>query len=323
VTSISVALCVYNGAKFLGDQLASLSAQSRLPAEVIIGDDASEDISKSIIYDFSRSAPFQVRLLDNERRLGVRKNFERVISECSGDLIALCDQDDVWLPQKLEVLASLIQSDPNLIAAFSDAHVVDDKLQSLGYTMWEHIAFSRRRQEQLAGPRPWEVLFKHPVVTGATLLFRRTLVEACLPIPEAWVHDAWIAQLAAVHGAITATPEPLVLYRQHTDNLIGGKRISLHDQEREGRRIGRAALIKRESARFEQLLDRLSSLQDTRRVLAVRQLAVAKLRHLERRRTLPANRVQRIPTVVLEVLTGNYRRFTLDWRYPAADLFMP
>ena len=322
MTSVSVALCVYNGARFLGDQLSSLASQSHLPTELIIGDDASDDESSEIIQEFSKSAPFQVRLLHNDRRLGVRRNFERVIAQCSGGLIALCDQDDVWLPRKLEVLTSILERDPDVVAAFSDAQVVDDKLRAHGHTMWEHVGFSRWQQEQLAKARLWEVLFKHPVVTGATLVFRRELVDVCLPIPESWIHDAWIAQVAAAHGQILAVPEPLILYRQHSANVIGGRRLSLRAQLQKGEAIGRIGLTDREYSRFEQLLGRLSELEATPRVRMMRELAVAKLQHLERRRRLPANRIGRIPTVVSEVLRGNYRRFAKDWRYVAADLFM-
>ena len=322
MTPVSVALCVCNGAKFLGDQLHSLISQSRLPKEVVIGDDASGDRSVEMIGQFSQDAPFEVRLLQNDPRLGVRGNFEKVIAHCTSDLIALCDQDDFWLPEKLETLASSLEKTPGAFAAFSDADVVDDTLGPLGYTMWEQIAFSRDRQEQIAGDRPWEVLFKHPVVTGATLMFRKELVDACLPIPENWVHDAWIAQIAAAHGRIVAVPEPLVLYRQHPSNVIGGKRLSLRAQLRTAETIGRVGLAERESLRYTQLLDRLSALDETPRLRMIRDLAVAKLEHLDRRINLPPNRVRRVPAVVSEVLKGNYQRFAKDWRYVVADLFM-
>lgn len=322
MTPVSVALCVCNGAEFLGDQLSSLVSQSRPPKEVVIGDDASEDRSVAIINQFSQDAPFEVRLLRNNSRLGVRRNFENVIAHCSSDFIALCDQDDIWLPQKLDILASRLERAPDAVAVFSDADVVDDALVPLGYTMWEQIAFSRERQEQIVGDRPWEALFKHPVVTGATLMFRRELVDACLPIPEAWVHDAWIAQISAVHGRIVTVPKPLVLYRQHLANVIGGRRLSLRAQLRKGEEIGRIGLAEREYSRYQQLLDRLSEFEETQRVRTMRDLAVAKLEHLNRRRSLPANRVRRVPAVVSEVLAGNYRRFAKDWRYVVADLLM-
>ena len=284
MSSISIALGTCNGARFLNEQFASLVAQHRPPNEVVIGDDNSDDDSIRLSEKFASSAPFPVRIIGNDVRLGVRGNFEQIIRCCSSDLIALCDQDDVWQPQKLNDLHACFENTSEVVAAFSDAVIVDDTLQALGYTMWKHIGFSRRRQEQMAGDRPWEVLFKDPVVTGATLVFRKDLVAACLPIPEGWIHDAWIAQIAAAHGQIVAQPEPLILYRQHPANVIGGKRLSLRAQLRNAESLGRLGLAKRESLRYQQLLDRLRALDETHRLKIMRDLTVAKLEHLHRRR---------------------------------------
>lgn len=323
MTRVSIALCVCHGARFLDEQLSSLRAQSRLPEEVVIGDDASEDESVAIIKRFSAEAPFPVRIIRNKQRLGVRGNFEKVISHCSNELIALCDQDDVWLPEKLDVLASRLERDANAVAVFSDASVVDEKLQPLGYTMWEHVGFTAMRRKQMTQDAPWQPLFKDPVVTGATLMFRKRLVDACLPIPESWVHDAWIAQIAAAHGKILAVEEPLVLYRQHSANVIGGKRLSLRSQLRRADVVGRLGLVERELSRYRQLFERLSDLDITPRQTAMQRSAREKIRHLERRQRLPANRMRRVPTIMSECLNGNYYRFSKDWRNVAADWFMP
>ena len=323
MTRVSIALCVCNGARFLREQLSSLRIQSMPPGEVVIGDDASDDESVAIIEKFSAEAPFPVRLIRNSPRLGVAKNFQTVIAHCTHDLIALCDQDDVWFPEKLAVLAYRRENDTNAVAAFSDATVVDERLQPLGYTMWEHVGFSAKRRKQMTQKYPWQPLFKDPVVTGATLMFRKRLVDACLPIPDNWVHDAWIAQIAAAHGQILPVEESLILYRQHAANVIGGKRHSLRAQLQRADVIGRLGLVERELSRYRQLLERLSDLDATPRLTAMRRSAGAKLQHLQRRHRLPANRVRRVPTIVSECLNGNYSRFSKDWRNIAADLLMP
>src|SRR3954470_17842517 len=94
----SVAMCTYNGARFLGEQLASVAAQTRPPDELVVCDDRSTDETASLVRDFAAAAPFRVRLHVNERNLGSTRNFERAVSLCEGDLIALSDQDDEWLP---------------------------------------------------------------------------------------------------------------------------------------------------------------------------------------------------------------------------------
>src|SRR5690242_1846918 len=100
---ISVAMCTFNGARFLPEQLESITAQTRLPDELVICDDRSADESLEIIRAFLDRPPFTVRLEINERNLGSTKNFEKAIGLCQGEIIALADQDDVWFPQKLEL----------------------------------------------------------------------------------------------------------------------------------------------------------------------------------------------------------------------------
>src|SRR5579862_5382051 len=97
---VSIALCTFNGEQFLGEQLASLARQTRLPDELIVCDDGSQDGMLPLVERFARRVQFPVQLSINSRRLGVTANFARAISECTGDLICPCDQDDVWEPEK-------------------------------------------------------------------------------------------------------------------------------------------------------------------------------------------------------------------------------
>src|ERR1017187_9422113 len=99
---ISVAMCVYNGSRYLPKQLGSITSQTVRPIELIVYDDASTDETASTIKRFSRSAPFEVRLFQNSHTLGPAKNFEQAIRACNGDVICLADQDDIWRPNKIE-----------------------------------------------------------------------------------------------------------------------------------------------------------------------------------------------------------------------------
>ena len=128
---LSVALCTYNGQAYLQDQFASLLAQDRLPTEVVISDDASTDDTLSLVDAFAKQAPFPVYVLVNQSNIGTAYNFSRAIAACSGDIIALCDQDDVWLPQKLDLIMQAFSSNPQIGYAFLDAIVVDQHLQSV------------------------------------------------------------------------------------------------------------------------------------------------------------------------------------------------
>jgi hypothetical protein len=238
-------------------------------------------------------------------------------------LIALCDQDDFWLPTKLDRLTAAIEEQPDTVAAFSDAEVVDASLNPLGYTMWQRIGFSSARQDQVREDRAWHVLFKDPVVSGATLMFKRKLIPFILPIPDCWVHDAWIAQIAASQGRLVAINEPLVLYRQHSANVIGGQRIPFSEQLRQASMLGRLGLVEREIGRYRALYDRLKTFPATPRLNIMLKLAEAKLAHLGRRHNLADRRLFRLQDVLGEWLNGNYGRFAKDWRNVAADLLMP
>lgn len=319
---VSVALCTLDGDRYLKPQLDSILSQTRSPVELIVCDDGSADSTIGLLADFSRNSSFPVRIVRNPVRLGVTRNFAKAVSLCGGDVIALADQDDLWVPTKLSTLAAILERTPDALAAFSDAEVVDPYLRSHGYTMWQQTGFSAPRQRLIQADRPWDVLFKDPVVTGATLMFRRELLPLVLPIPEGWVHDAWIAQIAASQGRLVAVEEPLVLYRQHAANVIGGRKLTLRAQVTRARALGRAGLVDREIGRYSALRDRLVTFSPTARRDVMLAMCDAKLEHLERRRRLPARRVSRVPSVFLEWISGNYRRFAKDWRNIAADLLM-
>lgn len=109
---ISVAVCTYNGSRFLPEQLTSIAAQTRLPDEMVVCDDGATDATAEIIEKFARTAPFLVRFIRNSQNLGSTKNFENAIGLCTGDLIALSDQDDIWMREKLGRQAEMMERDP-------------------------------------------------------------------------------------------------------------------------------------------------------------------------------------------------------------------
>lgn len=164
----SVALATFNGGNFLSEQLQSYLTQTLLPAELVVCDDGSTDRTLDKLHFFAQVAPFEVRVVPNDFRLGLVQNFAKAISLCRGDLIALSDQDDVWRPDKLARLAQALNT-PGAIAAFSDAEVAAADLEPLGYTMWQRVRFTRREQAQIARGNGFAVLLKHRIVTGATL----------------------------------------------------------------------------------------------------------------------------------------------------------
>ncbi len=136
---ISVAMCTFNGAQYLGEQLASLLAQIRLPDELIICDDGSRDNTCDILRAFAGKVPFEIHIHVNETTLGSTKNFEKIISLCSGDIIALSDQDDVWYPQKLSLIEQAFLQNPQMGGVFTNAEIVDQNLEPLPIVKTENV----------------------------------------------------------------------------------------------------------------------------------------------------------------------------------------
>jgi glycosyltransferase involved in cell wall biosynthesis len=245
---ISVAMCTYNGSKFLNEQLKSIGEQTKLPSELIICDDASSDSTAEVVKVFAERAPFPVRFVRNEITLGSTKNFEQAICLCSGDAIALCDQDDIWHRDKLKRMAQVVESEPDVGGVLSDALLIDEESQPLSDSLWERRQFTPRMLAALNDSGAALLFMERNPATGATFLFRSKFVKQVTPIPEEWVHDAWIAFLVATQSRLRALPERLISYRLHPAQQIGLKPTRWHGAlrgEREKAIADHDALVKR------------------------------------------------------------------------------
>jgi glycosyltransferase involved in cell wall biosynthesis len=217
---ISVALCTYNGERFLDQQLASITKQTRLPDELVVCDDRSTDRTVAMVREFAATASFPVRIFENERNLGYAANFERAIRICEGNLIALSDQDDIWYPIRLQRSEQEFSAHPQAGLVFSDADVINDNDQLAGATLWQRLGFAGKRERDLLAGQ-YIVLAKHRFVTGATVMFRASLRDRLLPIGEGWIHDEWIALIAAAFSDLRPIDQPLIRYRIHDSQQVG------------------------------------------------------------------------------------------------------
>ncbi len=313
--AISVALCTYNGAGFLEGQLNSLSTQSCLPTELVASDDLSDDGTLHILGEFSGQVPFPVRLSQNAMRRGISGNFEQAIRLCSGDFIALCDQDDVWLLEKLACFEKEFATGADWVCC--DAKVVDAELAPLGYTLWQRVKFNAQERKRAGEGRFLEVLLKHYVVAGATLAFRADLRDILLPIPPNWHYDAWLAALLSATSKGVVLDIPLQQYRQHNTNVIGGTKRGLLSEAQAALSLNRNCYYRKEVARWSQLAERLMTVNAPAHSQA---LLAAKIDHLKRRAALPQMRLARFPKVVREIAQGNYGRFSRNWGSIVIDL---
>jgi glycosyltransferase involved in cell wall biosynthesis len=319
---ISIAVCTYNGAHFLQEQLTSLLNQTYLPDEVVVCDDQSTDSTLLILNTFKLNAPFPVHIHINSQRLYSTKNFEKAISLCQEDIIALCDQDDVWLPQKLEKVQQYFTKFPQISALFSDGLVVNSDLKSSGYTLWQHVKFTRSEQRLLNSNHALDVLLRRNVVTGATLVIKSSLKSQILPIPEEWVHDAWIAVIVAASNELAAIPEPLFLYRQHETNQIGASSPSWIQLINKALHTERINYYGKSISNYKTAYERVSAICKEDRTIALTKIN-AKLIHLTKRANLPSQRQLRVAPILKELFNQNYHRYSSDWKVAINDFLIP
>ena len=200
---VSIALCTYNGAKFLEQQLDTLVNQTYKNIEIVVVDDCSTDGTLVILNKYAIQYP-QFQVYQNKNNLGFTRNFEKVVNLCKGDLIALCDQDDIWHPQKIELQVNAI-SDNVLI--YHDSEFIHEDGSSMNKKMSDVMNL-------YSGNHP-QVFFFFNCVSGHSILMKRELLAVSLPLKEDYFHDWWLAYVATNIGSIDYLPQCLVKYRQH------------------------------------------------------------------------------------------------------------
>lgn len=317
-SSLSVAIATYRGEVYLGEQLASIAAQTRLPDEVVIVDDASDDGTAAIAEAWAAEQSFAVRVEANTSNRGVAETFGRAVEAVTGDVIVLADQDDVWLPHRLEAVDEAFSTQPGLGLAFADAVLVDCAGEELGETLWQSLGLDGARRDALLR-NPFRALVRRSDLTGATMAFSAGLRDLVLPIPRLWVHDGWIAILVAAVAPSLALSRPAIRYRQHGGNLIGAGSTSLGDDVRSARRLD-AAAYEQEAARYEAVSARLAA----RGILvpgdARTRLLAEKSVHFRRRADVLRGDAPRLATILEELANRRYGRCSLGWRSAARDL---
>lgn len=215
-TAISVAMATYNGERFLQEQLDSLAQQTLLPFELVACDDGSTDSTLDILRRFQALAPFPVRIYRNKTRLGSGFNFLAALGRCIGDLVAFCDQDDIWKEHKLSVCVEIMR-DPGVSLVSHSAGVFSSQPLSHPWRQPNHCLSVWRSCRDFAVQR-WTLL-------GFSIVLRRAVLDQ-LPVPEysavlssVCAHDV-LATIAALScGRVVLLPDELALHRLHEGNV--------------------------------------------------------------------------------------------------------
>ena len=249
-TTISVALCTYNGGRYLNQQLDSILSQSVTVSEIVVCDDGSTDESVNILKTYQSLYPQLFKVYFNSQRLGTVKNFEKALSLVKGEIIFLADQDDIWLPQKVERMVAFMIAYPNALLYFTNGFLINslgDIIDSTLFTQWN---FSSPIQELWLDNKEAVKMLINNVnkVTGATLCIRSNLLDIAMPIdtPCGYWHDVWLAMHAAKYDGLFFTNECLIKYRVHEAQQVG-----LKDGNSE---LLKASICKEKKRKFESYL---------------------------------------------------------------------
>jgi len=320
--TVSVAIATYNGARYIREQLVSIARQTVLPFELILCDDVSTDNTVEIAEQFSKDTSFAVKVFRNHANLGYAQNFNKALQLCSGDIVFLCDQDDVWLPIKIESVLKCFETHPRAVLVIHDLEFCSESLEPIGQTKLERISMGGNIQRDY--------------VVGMATAIRGDFLRQCLPIPDQHgvSHDRWLHDCAFAVGGKFVFNEVLALYRRHSQNTTASKAVNvdfvtnkwtfLWERFKEPSRVKMlrefppSPLASWLSRQRQLLID--EGFLDASRVdtlIAQESLKTEVLR--ERNRLLQLPRWRRIVGVVKLLYSGGYKQF-FSWRSALKDL---
>ena len=223
---IAVLLATYNGEKYIAEQLDSLLNQTNKNFVIYISDDCSNDNTIEIVKVYENNHPDRIKKLDNIERFGsAKENFLHLLLRVEADLYFFCDQDDVWLSDKIESLLLRYNQEENKnqpISLYSDSIVVDSNLKTLYGSFVEYLGFYSTHDS-------WKFHLIHNDAAGCTMLINKKLADLykenshIIDSKKIMMHDYFFIQMASIFGKVVFLDKKLMLYRQHENNSVGIK----------------------------------------------------------------------------------------------------
>lgn len=221
---IDVLLATYNGEKYIKQQIESILSQTYKNIRLIISDDCSTDNTINILKEYEEKDN-RIKLYIQSKNLGVVKNIEFLLEKVENELYMLSDQDDVWLPEKIEKsMQTLKNSDADLV--FGDLEVVDEELNTIYTSFGDFMLLNKKIQKYIDTNR---INYLYNCVTGCTILSKKKFIEKILPFPtmsKYLIHDYWLGLIISFNGKLAYMPEKYIKYRQHGNNEVGAKKVS-------------------------------------------------------------------------------------------------
>jgi glycosyltransferase involved in cell wall biosynthesis len=318
---ISIALATFNGEKYLLEQLFSFQKQTRQPDELIICDDCSTDSTVAIANKFAEKAPFEVKILINGVNLGFAQNFSRALQSCSGDIVFLSDQDDVWLPSKINEMLLRFSANPEVQLLIHDLEYCKGDLTPIGQTKIQRMkaTFDLNRK----------------YVVGMATAIRGPFLKLCLPIPivNDLSHDLWLHSCAGIINKKQIMNEVLALYRRHTSSATNAGSLNVDFVTTPGHfKFGQ--LKNKTFLPCAQIEHVCNWLQENKAILlerghvsplSINEVIKEEGRRLEcttvRAEILAMGRLKRFRAVSSLLFRGGYQRFS-GWKSAIRDMFL-
>lgn len=222
MTSYSVALCSYNGEKYIHQQIDSILSQTHKPSEIVVCDDGSTDRTPEILAEYQKQYPEIFRIHFNEINLRSVKNFEKAISLCGKDIIFLSDQDDIWAENKAEKIVSFLDSHAEIDAVATNGFCIDENgIVHEKYSLWDAPVFLKEKGKNIDY---FEIILLCNIATGASMAFRAAIKPEIIPFPvlKDYHHDEWIAVNTVRKGRFELLNDKLFYYRTHQEQQVGG-----------------------------------------------------------------------------------------------------
>ena len=221
---IDILMATYNGEKYVAEQIESILNQTYKNIRLVISDDCSSDNTKNILKKYEEKDE-RVKVFYQKQNLGYIKNFEFLLKQIENDIYMLSDQDDFWLPEKIEkTYKTLIEENADLV--FSDLEVVDSNLKTIYPSFNDFMLLTRKINKYI---NSYKANYLYNCVTGCTLMSRKKFIDKILPLPSKSryvAHDHWIGIIVGLNGKLSYMPEKYIKYRQHDNNEIGTNKIS-------------------------------------------------------------------------------------------------